>query len=36
MYNKITTEDILALQAIVGEGNVFWGEAIITACFSGK
>ena len=28
MYNKITTEDILALQAIVGEGNVFWGEAI--------
>ena len=28
MYNKITTEDILALQAIVGEGNVFCGEAI--------
>ena len=28
MYNKITQTDIAALQAIVGETEVFWGEAI--------
>ena len=28
MYNKVTREDIAALQAIVGEGQVFWGETI--------
>ena len=28
MYNKVTREDIAALQAIVGESEVFWGEAI--------
>ena len=28
MYNKVTTEEIAALQRIVGESEVFWGEAI--------
>ena len=28
MYNKVTREDIAALQQIVGEAEVFWGEAI--------
>jgi len=28
MYNKVTHDDITALQAIVGENEVFWGEAI--------
>ena len=28
MYNKVTSADIAALQAIAGEENVLWGEAI--------
>ena len=28
MYNKVTAADIAALQAIAGEENVLWGEAI--------
>ena len=28
MYNKVTAADISALQAIVGESEVFWGDAI--------
>ena len=28
MYNKVTHEDIAALQQIVGESEVFWGDAI--------
>ena len=28
MYNKVTREDLAALQQIVGESEVFWGEAI--------
>ena len=28
MYNKVTSEDIAVLQKIVGEGEVFFGDAI--------
>ena len=28
MYNKVTHEDIAALEAIVGQTEVFWGDAI--------
>ena len=28
MYNKVTVADIAALQTIVGENDVFWGDAI--------
>ena len=28
MYNRVTAEDISALQTIVGEANVLWGDAI--------
>ena len=28
MYNKVTMDDIAALQQIVGESEVFWGESI--------
>ena len=28
MYNKVTAADIAALQAVAGEENVLWGEAI--------
>ena len=28
MYNKVTSADIAALQAVAGEENVLWGEAI--------
>ena len=28
MYNKVTAADIAALQAIAGENEVFWGDAI--------
>ena len=28
MYNKVTAADLTALQAIVGENAVFWGDAI--------
>ena len=28
MYNKVTAEDLSALQTIVGESNVLWGDAI--------
>ena len=28
MYNRVTKEDISALQAICGDGNVLWGDAI--------
>ena len=28
MYNKVTSEDIKLLQEIVGEGEVFFGDAI--------